>query len=93
MRFSAEISKCRSGYRSADGKAQRYHSHFGDPLGKIVADARHSATEERLVLLGVTQMYTERDRKIRVISSRKATRREERDYDGAARSIKDRQKR
>jgi uncharacterized DUF497 family protein len=28
---------------------------FGDPLGRIVADPRHSAEEERLVLLGLSQ--------------------------------------
>jgi uncharacterized protein len=65
-------------------------SAFGDPLGKIVADPRHSAVEERLVLLGVSRrgrllavMYAERERKIRVPSSRKATRREKRDYEEA----------
>jgi len=28
---------------------------FGDPLGRIVADPRHSAIEERLVLLGISK--------------------------------------
>ena len=28
---------------------------FGDPLGLIVADPRHSAVEERLVLLGLSE--------------------------------------
>ena|SRR5260370_13761588 len=27
---------------------------FGDPLGRIVADPRHSAIEERLVLVGIS---------------------------------------
>jgi uncharacterized DUF497 family protein len=26
---------------------------FGDPLGRVVADPRHSTVEERLVLLGI----------------------------------------
>jgi uncharacterized DUF497 family protein len=28
---------------------------FGDPLGRIVADPRHSEEEERFVLLGVSE--------------------------------------
>jgi uncharacterized protein len=61
---------------------------FGDPLGRIVADPRHSTEEERFVLPGVSQgmgllavMYTERDEAIRIISARRATRRERRDYE------------
>jgi uncharacterized DUF497 family protein len=58
---------------------------FGDPLGRIVADPRHSSEEERLVLLGLSQdqhclavMYVERGEPIRIISARRATRRERR---------------
>jgi uncharacterized protein len=28
---------------------------FGDPSGRIVADPRHSAVEDRLVLLGISK--------------------------------------
>ncbi len=58
---------------------------FGDPLGRIVADPRHSSEEERFVLLGLSQdqhllavMYVERGETIRIISARRATRRERR---------------
>src|SRR5579859_485025 len=61
---------------------------FGDPLGRIVADPRHSAVEERLVLLGISKerhllavMYIERVEAVRIISARPATRRERRDYE------------
>ena len=61
---------------------------FGDPLGRIVADPRHSAEEERFALLGRSQgmgllavMYVERGEAIRIISARRATRRERRDYE------------
>jgi hypothetical protein len=64
---------------------------FGDPLGRIVTDPRHSAEEERLVLLGLSKgmgllavMYVERGEAIRIISARRATRRERRDYEEAA---------
>jgi len=58
---------------------------FGDPLGRIVTDPRHSSEEERFVLLGhskdqrlLTVMYVERGKTIRIISARRATRRERR---------------
>jgi uncharacterized DUF497 family protein len=49
---------------------------FGDPLGRIVADPRHSAVEERQVLLGISKerrllavMYVERAEAVRIISA------------------------
>jgi len=61
---------------------------FGDPLGRIVTDPRHSVNEERFVLLGLSQtqhflaiMFAERGETIRLISARRATRRERRDYE------------
>jgi uncharacterized protein len=61
---------------------------FGDPLGRIVADPRHSAAEERWVLLGISKeqrllavMYIERAGAVRIISARRATRPERRDYE------------
>ena len=61
---------------------------FGDPLGGIVADPRHSSGEERFVLLGLSQvrrllavMYAERGGVIRIISARPATRPERRNYE------------
>ena len=61
---------------------------FGDPLGRIVDDPRHSTDEPRYVLLGHSErqqllavMFTERAKAIRLISARKATRRERREYE------------
>lgn len=61
---------------------------FGDPLGRIVADPRHSEEEERFVLLGISAdehllavMFVDRGEAIRIISARRATRRERRDYE------------
>jgi uncharacterized DUF497 family protein len=61
---------------------------FGDPLGRIVADPRHSAIEERSVLLGISKqrrllavMYIERAATVRIISARQATRPERGDYE------------
>ncbi len=64
---------------------------FGDPLGRIADDPRHSVDEERFVLLGfsregrfVAVMFTERREAIRLISARLATRRERREYEDRA---------
>ena len=62
---------------------------FGDPLGRVESDPRHSAGEERLVLLGISAarrllavMFTDRGAsRIRVISARLATRRERAVYE------------
>jgi uncharacterized protein len=61
---------------------------FGDPLGRIVTDPRHSEEEYRCVLLGMsrnkrllTVMYTDREDVIRIISARPATSLERRDYE------------
>ena len=61
---------------------------FGDPLGRITSDPRHSVDEERFVLLGLSErqrllavMFAESGEAIRVISARRATPREPRDYE------------
>ncbi|MGO9274035.1 MAG: BrnT family toxin [Terriglobia bacterium] len=61
---------------------------FGDPLGRITSDLRHSVDEERFVLLGLSRrqrllavMFAERGEAIRVISARPAIPRERRDYE------------
>ena len=62
---------------------------FGDPLGRIVRDPRHSIGEERFVLLGASSrgrllavMFTERvPDSVRIVSARLATRHERRDYE------------
>lgn len=61
---------------------------FGDPLGRVVADARHSVDEERFVLLGASQkgrllavMFVDRGEAVRIISARPATRSECKAYE------------
>jgi uncharacterized protein len=65
---------------------------FGDPLGRIVDDPRHSRAEERFVLIGLSRnshllavMFTERGDRIRLISARPVTRAERRNYEESAR--------
>lgn len=61
---------------------------FGDPLGRIVPDLRHSFEKERFVLLGLSRdqrllavMFAERGERVRIISARGATRHERRNYE------------
>lgn len=61
---------------------------FADPFGIVVDDPRHSVDEPRVALLGRSEssrllavMFTERGDRIRLISARKATRREHRHYE------------
>jgi hypothetical protein len=61
---------------------------FVDPFGRVVEDPRHSTSEPRFALLGYSEnqrllavMFTERGDRIRLISARKATRRERHDYE------------
>ncbi len=61
---------------------------FADPLSVTIPDPDHSGREERLLLLGQSSTgillvvsFVERAERIHVISARKATRRERRDYE------------
>jgi hypothetical protein len=63
-------------------------SAFADPLSLTVPDPAHSEGENRYVLLGmsaagrmVVVAHTERQDRIRLISARKANRRERQDYE------------
>ena len=64
---------------------------FYDPEGKIIADPDHSSEEDRFIILGLSKMlrllvvchcYRENDEIIRIISARKATKNESKQYGG-----------
>lgn len=61
---------------------------FGDRLGRILADPRHSSEEERFALLGLskskrllTVMLVDRGDAIRIISACEASRHERKTYE------------
>jgi uncharacterized DUF497 family protein len=61
---------------------------FADPNSITIADLEHSIDEDRYIDIGISDrgrllvvVYTERSDRIRIISSRCATNREERIYD------------
>jgi uncharacterized protein len=61
---------------------------FGDPLSLTISDPAHSQTEDRFIILGTSHngkllvvVHTERDDSIRIISARRATRKERKNYE------------
>lgn len=61
---------------------------FGDPLAGTIVDPRHSGDEPRFVTIGLSMgrrliivAHTERGDRIRIISARRATRRERKTYE------------
>jgi uncharacterized DUF497 family protein len=61
---------------------------FGDPLAVTFPDPDHSSDEDRYITLGTSERgrllvvsHTDRDDRIRIISARKATRRERKAYE------------
>ncbi len=61
---------------------------FGDSLSRTIADPLHSEDEDRFVILGeshgrrlVVVVFTERGENIRIISARRASRRERKNYE------------
>ena len=61
---------------------------FSDPFSITIYDPLHSKDEDRFVILGMSEnnrllvvIHTERGDKIRIISARKATKKERRQYE------------
>jgi uncharacterized DUF497 family protein len=61
---------------------------FGDPLSITFPDPDHSINESRFITIGLSTngriiilSHTDRDERIRIISARKATRKEQRFYE------------
>jgi len=64
---------------------------FYDPSGKLIDDPDHSDDEDRFIILGLSKMlrllvvchcYRENDETIRIITARKATKKEAKYYGG-----------
>ena len=61
---------------------------FADPLSLTIPDPAHSQAEERLIILGESHsgkllvvVHTERGDNLRIISARRASRRERKNYE------------
>jgi len=64
---------------------------FYDPNAKVIHDPDHSIAEDRFIIIGISKLlkllvvclcYKEKDEIIRIISARKATKNETKEYKG-----------
>ena len=91
MQFEWDLRKASANLAKHKVSFEEAATAFGDPLGRIVPDPRHSLEEERFALLDTSKqarllavMYVDRRETIRIIGARRATRRERRDYEKSA---------
>jgi uncharacterized DUF497 family protein len=88
MRFSWDRLKERSNRRKHDVGFQEATTVFGDPLAVTVSDPDHSSGDERLLTVGqsttgqlLVVCHLEQGDTIRIISARRATAHERKDYE------------
>jgi hypothetical protein len=88
LRFEWDPEKARSNLRKHGVSFEEAATCFGDRLSITIVDPEHSGVESRYVLVGLSLrnrllvvVHTERGDTIRVISARKATRRERQAYE------------
>jgi len=88
MRFEWDARKAGANFRKHGISFREAATVFGDPLAWTFPDPDHSASEERLITIGISQLgnrvvvaHTHRGGAVRIISARRATRRERRFYE------------
>ena len=90
--FEWDSRKAKSNYAKHGVSFVEASTVFGDPLSLTITDPSHSRPgEERLVTIGssylerlVVVVHCDEDENVRIISARKATRRERKDYEEGA---------
>jgi uncharacterized protein len=89
LRFVWDEAKNRSNLRKHHVSFQEAQTAFLDENAKMYFDPDHSESEERFILLGISfqlrvlivcHCYREKDLVVRIISARKADRREQENY-------------
>lgn len=90
IRFEWDSLKAARNQRKYGVSFDEASTAFGDPLSITIPDREHAALESRFVLLGATERgklvvvtHTERGENVRIISARRATRRERTAYEEA----------
>jgi hypothetical protein len=90
LRFNWDERKNKSNRAKHGVWFEETHSVFSDPYARLFHDPEHSEEEDRFLLLGtsaagrilvVVHCYREADSTIRIISARKATKKEVRFYE------------
>ena len=87
--FEWDVGKARANLRKHGVSFVEAVSVFGDPLAAIHDDPDHSMSEARELMVGHSSTgrllivsFTERANSVTIISARRVTRRERRDYEG-----------
>jgi uncharacterized protein len=88
LEFEWDRSKAASNQKKHQVTFEEAATVFADPLAAIFDDEAHSAEEQREIMIGRSEenrllvvCFTERAGAIRIISARKATKRERQDYE------------
>ncbi|HEX3988384.1 MAG TPA: BrnT family toxin [Verrucomicrobiae bacterium] len=88
MSFEWDPTKAKTNLAKHDVGFEEATTVFGDPLSLTIPDPDHSEAEERRIVVGASHggkllvvVYTERGDNIRIISARKAGRRERKQYE------------
>jgi hypothetical protein len=88
MRFEWDQSKAASNLTRHGVSFIEATSVFADPLAEIFGDDDHAADERREIIIGHSEQwrlllisYTERGGAVRIVSARKVTRHERKDYE------------
>lgn len=88
MRFEWDPKKAETNLVKHQVSFEEAISVFADPIARIFPDEEHAVDEFREIIIGhsarhrlVLVNFTSSDERIRLISARKATRRERKDYE------------
>jgi uncharacterized protein len=91
MKIVWDENKNRENIRKHNVSFEEAETVFYDPNGKLINDPDHSDNEDRFIILGLSKMlrllvvchcYRENDEIIRIITARKATKKETNIYGG-----------
>ena len=89
IKFEWDEQKAISNLKKHKVSFKEAESSFDDPCARLIPDPEHSKCEERFILMGVGQhmrilivchCYRENDSLIRIISARKANKKEQSSY-------------
>lgn len=88
LTFEWDPPKARSNFAKHGVGFEEASTVFGDPLSLTIPDPEHSRMEERFVTMGIAftgkllvVVHTDRGDNIRIISARRANRRERKSYE------------
>ena len=92
LSFEWDARKAQTNLAKHGGAFEEATTVFGDPLSVTIPDLAHSQAEPRFIILGrshrqrlLVVVHTERPDNIRLISARRASRRERKDYEESSR--------